>query len=101
MLNKSPLQRTVQDVQDLQDRTEQLNTVLEERAALQTRLNEIEALQADHMGTPQLLTEMLEINDQLAEMDDKLRSMGYDGVEQAQIKLEQMKDTIEESVRRC
>lgn len=97
-LGKSPLNRTVQDVQDLQERTEQLNSVLEERAALQERLNEIEALQADQLGTPQLLNEMFEINDQLAEMDEKLRGMGYDGVEQAQIKLEQMNDAIEESV---
>ncbi|PIH58287.1 phage tail tape measure protein [Paenibacillus sp. LK1] len=97
-LGKSPLNRTVQDVQDLQERTEQLNSVLEERAALQDRLNEIEALQADHMGTPQLLSEMMDINDELVEMDEKLRGMGYDGVEQAQIKLEQMNDAIEESV---
>ncbi|NUU74185.1 phage tail tape measure protein, partial [Paenibacillus xylanilyticus] len=97
-LNKSPLQRTVQDVQDLQDRTNELNTVLNERAALQERLNEIETLQADHMGTPQLLTEMLEINDQLAEMDEQLRGMGYDGLEDAQNKLEQMNDAIDESV---
>ncbi|WP_339194564.1 phage tail tape measure protein [Paenibacillus sp. FSL P4-0176] len=97
-LGKSPLTRTVQEVQDLQDRTEKLNVVLEERAVLQERLNEIETLQSEGLGTPQLVNELFEINDQLAEMDQKLRDMGFDGVEQAQLKLEQMKDTIDESV---
>lgn len=40
---------------------------------------------------------MLEINDQLAEMDDKLRSMGYDGVEDATAMLGRLNRTIEDS----
>ncbi|WP_434750262.1 phage tail tape measure protein [Paenibacillus amylolyticus] len=96
-LSQSPLDRSVAEVKALQEQTTALNTELEERAKLQARLNEIEALQSDGLGTPALLTEMLEINDQLAEMDDKLRSMGYDGVEDATAMLGRLNRTIEDS----
>lgn len=96
-LAQSPLDRSVAEVQALQEKTSELNTVLEERAKLQQRLNEIEMLQSDGLGTPALLSEMFEINDQLEEMDGKLRTMGYDGVEDATSKLEILNRTIEES----
>ncbi|MDQ0168779.1 phage tail tape measure protein [Paenibacillus tundrae] len=96
-LSQSPLDRSVAELEALQTQTAELNTVLEERAQLQERLNEIEMLQSDGLGTPALLTEMLEINDQLAEMDDKLRTMGYDGLDDATRKLEMMNDAVNES----
>lgn len=96
-LSQSPLDRTVSEVQALQEQTAALNTVLEERAQLQTRLNEIESLQEQGLGTPALLDEMIDINEQLADMDGKLRGLGYDGVEDATRKLEMMNDTINES----
>ncbi|MCM3175938.1 phage tail tape measure protein [Paenibacillus sp. MER 99-2] len=96
-LAQSPLDRSVAEVEALQTQTAELNTVLEERAKLQERLNEIEMLQSDGLGTPALLTEMLEINNQLEDMDDNLRTMGYDGVEDATSKLEILNRTIEES----
>nr|WP_154895309.1 phage tail tape measure protein [Paenibacillus xylanexedens] len=96
-LSQSPLDRTVSEVQALQEQTAELNTVLEERAQLQSRLNEIESLQEQGLGTPALLDEMIDINEQLADMDDKLRGLGYDGVEDATRKLEMMNDTINES----
>lgn len=96
-LAQSPLDRSVAEVQALQEKTSELNTVLEERAKLQQRLNEIEMLQSDGLGTPAMLSEMFEINDQLEEMDGKLRTMGYDGVEDATSKLGILNRTIEES----
>ncbi|WP_405153125.1 phage tail tape measure protein [Paenibacillus sp. FSL K6-0108] len=96
-LNQSPMDRSVAELQELQKQTADLNTELEKRAELQKRLNEIEALQSDGLGTPALLTEMLEINDQLEEMDDNLRGMGYDGVEDATAKLEEMNQAIDNS----
>ena len=96
-LSESPLDRSVAELQALQQQTADLNTELEKRAELQERLNEIEALQTDGLGTPALLTEMLEINDQLEEMDDKLRTMGYDGVDDATAKLGEMNAAIEKS----
>ncbi|KAA8750136.1 phage tail tape measure protein [Paenibacillus sp. UASWS1643] len=96
-LNQSPMERTIKDVELLQEKTEDLNTALDERANLQQRLSEIESLQEQGLGTPALLTEMLEINDQLSEMDNKLRTMGYDGIEDATSKLGEMNDAINES----
>lgn len=96
-LAQSPMDRTVAQVQELQEQTTELNTVLAERAELQSRLNEIESLQEQGLGTPALLDEMIDINEELADMDDKLRTMGYDGVEDATRKLAMMNDAINES----
>lgn len=96
-LAESPLDRSVAELQALQQQTADLNTELEARAVLQERLNEIEALQEDGLGTPALLSEMMDINDQLEEMDGKLRGMGYDGIEDATSKLDEMNQAIENS----
>ncbi|KAA8756528.1 phage tail tape measure protein [Paenibacillus sp. UASWS1643] len=96
-LAQSPLDRSVAEVEALQEKTSELNVALEERAKLQQRLNEIEALQSDGLGTPALLDEMIDINEELADMDDNLRTMGYDGVEDATSKLGMLNRTIEES----
>lgn len=97
-LGKSPLSNTVQDVQNMRDSIAELNPLLEERAKLQERLNEIEALGDKGEGTPQLLSEATDINEQLEEMDDKLRTMGYDGVEDATQKAEELNEQINESI---
>ncbi len=96
-LNQSPMERTIKDVETLQEKTSELNAVLDERTKLQQRLAEIESLQEQGLGTPALLTELLEINDELSDMDDKLRTMGYDGVDDATRKLGEMNDAINES----
>lgn len=97
-LDKSPLSNTVQDVQNMRDSLGELNPLLEERAKLQERLNEIEALGDKGEGTPQLLSEAMDINEQLEEMDEKLRTMGYDGVEDATQKAEELNEQINESI---
>ncbi|MEK4525734.1 phage tail tape measure protein [Paenibacillus sp. FSL H8-0104] len=96
-LSQSPLDRSVAQLQELQQQTVDLVAELEKRAEVQKRLNEIEALQKEGLGTPALLNEMFEINDQLEEMDGKLRGMGYDGVEDATAKLEEMNTAINNS----
>ncbi|MFC6653660.1 hypothetical protein [Paenibacillus rhizoplanae] len=45
VLSKAPLDRTVADVEELKSKTEELAPVLEERARLQKRLNELHAAQ--------------------------------------------------------
>ncbi|MFW5434357.1 phage tail tape measure protein [Paenibacillus apiarius] len=97
-LNRSPLQRTVAEVQQLQEQTDELNGVLEERAELQQRLNEIERIGERGEGTPALLHEAIEIADKLEEVDEKLRDLGHDGAEQATAKLQEMKDAIDNSI---
>lgn len=97
-LNQSPTSRTVSELEELRVKTEELSAALDERAALQERINEIEALGEIGEGTPQLIAEMVDINDQLEEMDDNLRGMGYDGVEDATAKLNEMNAAIENSV---
>lgn len=96
-LNQSPVRRTVADLQALQEKTDELNQTLEERAKLQERLNEMQALADQGLGTPEMLSEAMDINDELEKMDKKLREMGYDGVEDATAKLKEMRGEIEKS----
>lgn len=96
-LNQSPLNRSVAELEELQKKTEELNEVLHERALLQERLNEMEALAEQGKGTPEMLSEAMDINDELEKMDKKLREMGYDGVEDATAKLAEMKKAAENS----
>ncbi len=96
-LNQSPLNRSVAELEELQKKTEELNGVLHERALLQERLNEMEALAEKGQGTPEMLSEAMDINDELEKMDKKLREMGYDGVEDATAKLAEMKKAAENS----
>ncbi|MFK4166634.1 hypothetical protein ACI2LM_10245 [Paenibacillus lautus] len=96
-LSKSPLSNTVQDVKNMQDMLGELNPLLEERAKLQERINEIEATGERGEGTPQLLSEAMDINEELEKMDEKLRTMGYDGVEDATEKAEELNEQINSS----
>ncbi|WP_314587925.1 phage tail tape measure protein [Paenibacillus terrigena] len=97
-LNKSPLSNSVQDVQNMRDKLAELNPLLEERAKLQERINEIEAAGQRGEGSPQLLVEGMRINDELEKMDEKLRTMGYDGVEDATKKAEELNGQIKASI---
>lgn len=97
-LNKSPLNNTVQDIQNMRNMLDELNPLLEERAKLQERLNEIQALGERGQGTPALLAEAMDINEELEKMDKQLRTMGYDGVEDATQKAEELNRQISESI---
>lgn len=98
LLDKAPVDQTAADIEILTGKTKELTEALGERATLQERLNEIEAFQSRGEGTPQLLSEALDINEALGEMDVKLRSMGYDGVVQATDKLAEMNGALKYSV---
>ncbi len=97
-LNKSPLKNSVADLENLRQKSDELNGVLNERAKLENRLAQIKAAGERGEGSPAMLSEAMDINDALEEMDDKLRTMGYDGVDQAKEKLKEMKDTVDQSV---
>ncbi|WP_151737247.1 hypothetical protein [Paenibacillus tengchongensis] len=98
LLEKSPINRTASDIETLKAKTEELNPVLQDRARLQERLNEIEALQSRGEGTPALLSEAIEISEALADVDAKLKGLGYSGVEQATAKLGEMNAVIKQGV---
>ncbi|MFF2016218.1 hypothetical protein [Paenibacillus sp. NPDC058177] len=94
VLDKAAVDRTANDVDTLRAKTEELTTALEERAKLQERINEIQAAGERGEGTPQMLAEAMDINKALKEMDEKLRGMGFTGVENATQKLGEMKAAI-------
>jgi hypothetical protein len=97
-LRAAPYGRSVDDVKALQKSLEELNPVLEERAKLQERLNEIEAFGERGEGTPALLSEAMDISEALEKIDKQLYDMGYDTFDDAAAKAREMKDAIEESV---
>ncbi|MEK4157594.1 hypothetical protein NYE27_21095 [Paenibacillus sp. FSL R10-2779] len=98
LLDKAPVDQTAADIETLTAKTKELTEALGERATLQERLNEIEAFQSRGEGTPQLLSEAMDVNEALGEMDAKLRTMGYDGVDNATQKLTEMNDALKYSV---
>nr|WP_276570012.1 phage tail tape measure protein [Paenibacillus alvei] len=94
-LDKSPLTRTVAEVQELQTKTEELNGILEERAELQRKINEIESQQGDNLDQWQTYDEL---SDKLTEIDEKLRGLGYENVEDATQKFGEMKQAVQDSI---
>lgn len=97
-LNDSPVKRSVDDLNELRKKTEDLTKVLKERAVLQERLNKFQGAWDKGQGTPEMMSETMDINEQLKKMDKNLRSMGFDGVEKATAKLKEMNNTIKGSV---
>lgn len=98
LLDKTPIDRTAAETETLTTKHQELTVALREREAAQRRLNEIEALQSTEQGTPQLLSEAIDINAELEKMDKNLRSMGYSGVEQATEKARQLAEALKYSV---
>ncbi|MDH6427276.1 MULTISPECIES: phage tail tape measure protein [unclassified Paenibacillus] len=97
-LRDSPINRSVDELEELRSKTEELNTVLNKRSLLQKRINEIQSAWDTGTGTPEMMSEAMEINQQLGEIDEKLRSMGFDGIEIATQKLNEMNKAIKESI---
>ncbi|WP_342422882.1 phage tail tape measure protein [Paenibacillus sp. FSL E2-0178] len=97
-LNDSPVKRSVDDLTELRKKTEDLTKALHEREKLQQRLNEIQKKGEAGQGNPQMMSEAMDINEQLEKIDKQLRSMGFDGVEKATEKLKEMNTAIKGSV---
>ncbi|QWU17396.1 phage tail tape measure protein, TP901 family, core region [Paenibacillus sophorae] len=97
-LNESPINRTVDELKNLRDKTADLNAVLEERAKLQNQLNDLDSQIKAGENAPEILNQAGEISEKLDEIDRKLRGMGYDGVENATARLNDMNKAINGSV---
>lgn len=94
VLNKAPIDRTQNDVDTLAAKTEELNPLLEERAKLQARLNELNAAQENGTWMPEMFAETMDINEAIGELDEKLEDLGYENVEQATQKLREMNEFV-------
>lgn len=94
-LNKSPLRRTVSEVEELRQKTDELNELLEERARIQQRLNEIESMEGDNLD---LWPEFDDLEKKLATIDEQLNDLGFENVEAATQKLGEMKQAIQDSI---
>lgn len=90
VLGKAPLDRTAADVEELKSKTEELAPVLEERARLQKRLDEINAAQEAGTWMPEMLGQTMDVNEAIGELDVRLEELGYANVEQATEKFGEM-----------
>lgn len=95
VLNESPLTRSVEEVQQLQETNESLIDILNQRAALQEKMNEIE--EAVNSGGYADLSEMPILMDQMGELENQLNAMGISAEEAAE-KQKQINQAIKESV---
>lgn len=90
VLDKAPIDRTQADIDGLKAKTEELTPVLEERARLQARLNELQAAQDNGTWMPEMFAETMDVSEAIGELDEKLEDLGYENVEQATAKLGEM-----------
>jgi hypothetical protein len=95
LITKAPLDRTAADIETLKSKTEDLIPVLEKRAHLQERLNEIQAAGDAGTALPEMFAEAMEVNDAIGELDEKLEGLGYTSVEQATAKLAEMNVVVQ------
>ncbi|OMD44296.1 hypothetical protein [Paenibacillus odorifer] len=98
LLDKAPVDQSAADIETLTAKTKELTEALNERASMEKRLNEIQAAGEQGLGNPAMMSEAMDINEALGEMDDKLRNMGFDGVEAATSKLEEMNKALKYSI---
>ncbi|WP_313636724.1 hypothetical protein [Paenibacillus sp.] len=98
LLDKAPVDQTAADIETITAKTKELTEALNERASMEKRLSEIQAAAEQGLGNPAMMAEAMDINEALGEMDDKLRTMGFDGVEAATSKLEEMNKALKYSV---
>lgn len=98
LLDKAPVDRTAADVETLTAKHEELGSALREEARLRERLAELEAAGNRGEGTPQMLSEAMDINDALDAMNDKLRSLGFENVEAGTRKYEELGQALKYSL---
>lgn len=98
VLDKAPVDRTAADVETLTAKHEELGKALEEEARLRERLAEIDAAGKRGEGTPQMLSEAMDINDALDDMGDKLQSLGFENVEAGTRKYEELGQALKYSL---
>ncbi|MCR8843076.1 phage tail tape measure protein [Paenibacillus sp. SC116] len=97
-LNRSPLNRTVDDLKKLQEQEKELTKLLDERASVQQRMNEIQAAASRGEATLEMDKEIYKLNESLEEFDEKLKGLGFENFEVATAKAKEMGEAIESSV---
>lgn len=95
VLNESPLTRSVEEVKQLQETNESLIDILDQRAALQEKINVIEeAITSGGYGD---VSEITNLRDQMGELENQLNAMGITAEEAAR-KQKEINKAIKESV---
>lgn len=97
-LKESPLRTSTDQVKQMQTDVDTLNDMLEERLALEKRIQEVQALGDKGQGTPALLHEALEAQKQIKAIDEALRDLDYDSVDEVTSAIKRMKDQLKLSV---
>lgn len=97
VLGKSPMSRTVEDLEALRKKSAELAPVLAEQKRLQDELDAIEAANKRGEGTLDTDIRGWELGKELRSINKEISSMGYDNVAQATAKYQEMTDAIQAS----
>lgn len=95
-LSKSPLQNSVEDLEALKEKTKELQEVLERRAEIEQRIQELDANGDQSLGG--VVSEIEVMREALEKVDEELRGMGYDNIDMAKQKFEELTDAVKASV---
>lgn len=93
-LDKSPVDRNVNELKQLQEQEKELTSLLEERGKVQERVNQIESMSGDNF---ELLPELDTLRDKLEEIDEQLRAAGHGSFEEATENAKRMREEIDKS----
>lgn len=97
-MKESPLRTSTDQVKQMQTDVDTLNGMLEERIALEKRIQEVQALGDKGQGSPALLHEALDAQKQIKAIDEALRDMDYDSVDEVTSAIKRMKEQLKLSV---
>jgi TP901 family phage tail tape measure protein len=98
VLGKSPMSRTVEDLEELRKKSAELAPVLAEQKRLQDELNEIEAAgKSGDFFTTAMYADAFKAREELEKVNKEISSMGYDNVAEATVKYQEMTDAIQAS----
>ncbi|MBU5673250.1 hypothetical protein [Paenibacillus brevis] len=94
-LNESPANRNVNELKQMKEDSEAINTILEERAGLQEKLDELyKKMRSNFDGGPELHN----LQRSIGELDKKLKDMDFKNVDEATAALNRMREEIDKSV---
>lgn len=97
-LDESPLNRSVQDVKNLQSDIDTLNDILEQRNRLMESYTRLEDKAKSGAGSIENTHALFDLADQIKEVDKQLRSLDYKNVDEATKALNRMKKAVDDAV---
>lgn len=98
VLKVTPEAMNANQYQQIQTNMEQLNEVLRQRIALETEMQQLQALGEQGLGSPESLNRLFDIGEAIRGIDKELKAMGYDNVDKADLALRNMEQASKKAL---